>query len=86
MTITSARLVILIALFMVVTMVRESSASRPLQFKFVFQGNVVESSNNNKMKNGLFELLKGPVTPSGPSDCQNYRSPSAGWGGSCPPA
>ena len=76
--IASARLVILIALLMVVTMVSESLASRPLQFKFVFQGNVVESSNNDKMKNSLFESLRGPVTPSGPSDCQNNRSPSAG--------
>jgi hypothetical protein len=55
MTITSARLVILIAMLMVVTMVGESSASRPLQLKFIFRGDEMENNNNNKMKNGWFE-------------------------------
>jgi len=78
----AARLVILVAMLMVVTMVGETSGYRPLKLKFIFQGDEVE--NNNiiiKMKNDLFESLRGPVTPSGPSKCKNYRSP--GNGGSC---
>ena len=57
MTIASARLVILIAMLMVVTMVSESSASRPLQLKFIFRGDEMEKNNNNKMKNGWFESV-----------------------------
>nr|ABK21795.1 unknown [Picea sitchensis] len=82
MRIASAPLIILIAMLMVVTMVSESSASRPLQLEFIFQGDEMENNNNIKMKNGWFESLRGPVTPSGPSNCQNFRSPSGG--GSCP--
>jgi len=66
---------------MVVTMVSESSASRLLQLKFIFQGDEMQNNNNIKMRNGWFESLRGPVTPSGPSNCQNFRSPSSG--GSC---
>jgi hypothetical protein len=53
----AARLVILIALIMVVTMVSEGSASRPLKLKFIFEGDQVENNNNIEMKNGLFESL-----------------------------
>jgi hypothetical protein len=78
----AARLVILIALIMVVTMVSEGSASRPLKLKFIFEGDQVENNNNIEMKNGLFESLpKGSVPPTGPSQCKNYRSSG---GGSCP--
>jgi len=78
----AARLVILIALIMVVTMVSEGSASRPLKLKFIFEGDQVENNNNIEMKNGLFESLpKGSVPPTGPSQCKNYRSSG---GCSCP--
>jgi hypothetical protein len=78
----AARLVILIALIMVVTMVSEGSTSRPLKLKFIFEGDQVENNNNIEMKNGLFESLpKGSVPPTGPSQCKNYRSSG---GGSCP--
>jgi hypothetical protein len=53
----AARLVILIALIMVVTMVSEGSASRPLKLKFIFEGDQVENNKNIEMKNGLFESL-----------------------------
>ena len=81
----AARLaIILIDLLMVVAMVTETSASRPLKLKFIFQGDEVENNNNIiiiKPRDGWFESLRGPVPPSGPSKCQNYRSPSKG--GSC---
>jgi hypothetical protein len=35
--------------------VSESSASRPLQLKFIFRGDEMENNNNNTMKNGWFE-------------------------------
>jgi len=77
-----ALVVILIATNMVVTMVSEGSAYRSLKFKFIFKGGQAENSNNNKMKNGLLKSLpRGPVPPSGPSQCKNYRSSG---GGSCP--
>jgi hypothetical protein len=66
MTIASARLVILIAMLMVVTMVSESSASRPLQLKFIFRGDEMENNNNNKMKNGWFESFGAPYLRQAP--------------------
>ena len=53
--------------------VTESSASRPLKLKFIFEGDEVESNNNIKMQSGWFESLRGPVTPTGPSNCQNPK-------------
>ena len=75
--------VILIAMLMAVA-VTESWASRPLKLKFIFEGDEVESNNNIKMQSGWFESLRGPVTSTGPSNCQNYRSPPSGGGSSCP--
>jgi len=78
-----ARVVVLVAMIMVVTMVSEDSACRPLKLKFIFEGEQAKNNNNNiEMKNGLLESLpRGPVPPLGPSQCKNYMSSG---GGSCP--
>ena len=78
----TARLVILIAMLTVVTMINEGSACRPMKLKFILQRDEVGNNNNIEMKKRLFQSLpRGPVPPSGPSQCKNYRSSG---GGSCP--
>ena len=80
---TAPRLAILVAMVMVV-MVAESWACRPMKLKFIL--GEVENSNPIKMENGWFQSLpKGtPVPPSGPSQCKNYKPPTGSKGGSCP--
>ena len=77
MTIASARLVILIAMLMVVTIVNESSASRPLQLKFIFRGDEMENNNNNnKMKNGWFESFGALYLRQAPLIVKNLGLPA----------
>ena len=54
----ATRVVILIAMIMVVTMVSEGSAGRPLKFEVIFQGEQADN-NNNEMKNALVESDAG---------------------------
>jgi hypothetical protein len=80
---TAPRLAILVAMVMVV-MVAESWACRPMKLKFIL--GEVENSNPIKMENGWFQSLpKGtPVPSKGPSQCKNYKPPPGSKGGSCP--
>ena len=80
----AARLVVLIATLLFITMVIETLTCMPHKLTLKLHGDEVGNNNiiNIKMKNGWFESLpRGPVPPSSPSQCKNYRSSGRG---SCP--